>query len=382
MIKKLSCIFQSLSVAATMASATLLLLGAAQAGSVASEPFGSTADGKAVQLYTLANDKGTSVKFLSYGGIITQIQVPDRSGRIGNVVLGFKTLAEYESKSPYFGAIVGRYANRIAGGKFSLDGTNYTLALNNGANALHGGKKGFDKVVWTVKPLEGASAELTYTSPDGEEGYPGNLKVRVVYNWTNENELKVEYEATTDKPTIINLTSHSYFNLSGDGAGSIENHILSVNADKFTPVDAGGIPTGEVKSVAGTPFDFRVAKPIGARIGSNDPQMVNGRGYDHNFLVNQTGGAVTLDATLYDPASGRVMDISSDQPGLQFYTGNFLDGTTYGAAGKQYRQGDGLCLETQHMPDSPNHTNFPSTRLDPGKTYKTVTIHKFSTDGS
>jgi aldose 1-epimerase len=298
------------------------------------------------------------------------------------VVLGFKSLAEYEAKSPYFGALIGRYANRIALGKFSLDGANYTLSLNNGANALHGGKKGFDKVVWAVKPLEGAAAELTYTSPDGEEGYPGNLKVKVVYAWTNDAELKIEYEAATDKPTVINLTSHSYFNLAGDGSGSIEGHILSVNADKFTPVDGGGIPTGEIKPVAGTPFDFRTALPIGARLRSGDQQMINGRGYDHNFVVNQTGNAVTLHATLYDSASGRMMAISSDQPGLQFYTGNFLDGTTYGAGGKQYRQGDGLCLETQHLPDSPNHANFPSTQLDPGQTYKTLTIHKFSADAS
>jgi aldose 1-epimerase len=337
---------------------------------------------KAVSVYTLTNDRGASVKFLSYGGIITQINVPDRSGRIGNVVLGFNTVAEYEAKSPYFGALVGRYANRIAAGKFSLDGNTYTLATNNGANSLHGGKKGFDKVVWNVKPLQGASAELSYTSPDGEEGYPGALNVKVVYSWTDDNELKVEYEAMTNKPTVINLTSHSYFNLAGDGSGSIEGHILHVNADKFTPVDGGGIPTGEIKAVAGTPFDFRVAMPIGARLRSNDQQMVNGRGYDHNFVVNQTGSAVTLGATLYDPATGRRMTLSSDQPGLQFYTGNFLDGTTYGPAGKQYRQGDGLCLETQHFPDSPNRGNFPSTRLDPGQTYKTVTIHKFSTDAS
>ncbi len=374
---------RSFAISGVMALSALLCVNmAAYAGSVSSTSFGTTADGKAVTLYTLTNDHNATVKFMNYGGIITQINVPDRAGHIGNVVLGFGTVAEYEAKSPYFGGLIGRYANRIALGKFTLDGKTYTLNPNNPPNTLHGGKKGYDKVVWTVKPLDGASAELTYTSPDGEEGYPGNLNVKVVYSWTDDNELKIAYEATTDKPTVINLTSHSYFNLGGDGSGSIEGHILGVNADKFTPVDGGGIPTGEIKPVSGTPFDFRVAMPIGPRLRSNDPQMVNGRGYDHNFVVNQNGNALTVDATLYDPSTGRSMTISSDQPGLQFYTGNFLDGTTSGPAGKQYRQGDGLCLEPQHLPDSPNHPNFPSTRLDPGQTYKALTVHKFSTDAS
>ncbi|MEO8668511.1 MAG: aldose epimerase family protein [Bauldia sp.] len=365
---------------------TLTSGGGVKAAGITQAPFGMTKDGLPVEEYTLTNDMGASVKFISYGGIITEINVPDRWGRAGNIVLGFKTVGEYEAKSPYFGALIGRYANRIAGGKFSIDGTEYTLATNNGANTLHGGNKGFDKVVWTVTPQpaisEGAAAELTYTSKDGEEGYPGTLTVKATYTLDNKNELWIAYEATTDKPTVINLTSHSYFNLAGDGSGSIESHILKINADKFTPVDAGGIPTGELAAVAGTPFDFRDAMPIGARIRSSDQQMVNGRGYDHNFVVNRSGGDVSLDARVYDPSSGRIMEIASDQPGLQFYTGNFLDSTTVGAAGKQYRQGDGFCLETQHFPDSPNHPDFPTTLLKPGEVYKTTTVHRFSTDAS
>lgn len=366
------------------AVAALLVTGsAAYAGSLSSEAFGTTKDGKPVELYTLTNDSGASVKFMTYGGIITEINVPDRNGTLDNVVLGFDTVTEYEDKSPYFGALIGRYANRIGAGKFSIDGTEYTLNLNNGANTLHGGNKGFDKVVWSVKPLEGASAELTYLSPDGEEGYPGNLSVKVVYTWTEANELKIEYWAETDKPTVVNLTSHSYFNLGGDGSGSIEDHLLTINADAFTAYDGGGIPTGELAPVAGTPFDFRTAMPIGARIRSSDPQMVNGRGYDHNWAITGGGaGEVVTASTLYDPDTGRVLTIASDQPGLQFYTGNYLDGSTYGAAGKEYRQGDGLCLEPQHFPDAPNKPDFASTRLNPGEMYHTVTVHTFGTDAS
>jgi len=361
----------------------ILSTSAALAGTSASGPYGTTADGKAVEVYTLTNDAGHSVKFLTYGGVITEINVPDRNGTLASVVLGFDNLADYEAKSPFFGGLIGRYANRIAAGKFSLDGTTYTLNLNNGANTLHGGNKGYDKVVWTVKPLEGAMAELTYKSPDGEEGYPGTVDIRVVYTWTNDDELKIEYWATTDKPTVINLTSHSYFNLGGDGSGSIEDQLLKIDADAFTPYDGGGIPFGDIAKVEGTPFDFRTSMPIGARIRSSDPQMINGRGYDHNWVINGGGeGSVVEAAVLYDPDTGRGMTISSDQPGLQFYTGNFLDGSTYGAAGKEYRQGDGLCLEPQHFPDSPNHDNFASTRLDPGQTYHTVTVHKFWTDAS
>lgn len=366
-----------------LALAAILSTSSAIAGTSASAPYGTTADGKAVEVYTLTNEAGHSVKFLSYGGVITEINVPDRNGNLDSVVLGFDNLADYEAKSPFFGGLIGRYANRIAAGKFNLDGKDYTLNLNNGANTLHGGTKGYDKVVWTVKALEGASAELTYHSPDGEEGYPGNLDVRVVYTWTDEDELKIEYWATTDAPTVVNLTSHSYFNLGGDGSGSIEDDILTIYADAYTPYDGGGIPFGEIAPVADTPFDFRTAVPIGKRIRSNHQQMINGRGYDHNWVINGGGaGSVVPAAVLYNGDTGRGMTISSDQPGLQFYTGNFLDGSTYGAAGKEYRQGDGLCLEPQHFPDSPNHDNFASTRLNPGDTYHTVTVHRFWTDAS
>lgn len=366
--------------ALALSSIALFATSAAFAGTTSKEAYGKTADGKEVELYTLTNDKGASVKFISYGGIITEINVPGRWGRLGNVVLGFKTLGDYETKNPYFGCITGRYANRIAKGKFSLDGKDYQLELNNNPNTLHGGKVGFDKRVWTVKPLEGAAAELSYLSPDGEEGYPGNLQIKVTYEWTNDAELKISYEATTDKPTVVNLTSHSYFNLAGDGSGSIENHLLSINAAGFTPIDGTGIPTGEIREVKGTPFDFRRAVPVGARIRGNDEQLVNGRGYDHNYVIDKKEGEVALHTSLYDPSSGRTLEIWSDQPGLQLYTGNFLDGTTFGTASRQYRQGDGIALETQHFPDSPNQEKFPSTRLDPGQTYKTVTTHRFYAD--
>nr|WP_210240001.1 MULTISPECIES: aldose epimerase family protein [unclassified Mesorhizobium] len=348
-------------------------------------PFGNTEDGKAVDLYTLTNDRGASVKFIAYGGIVTAINVPDRWGKLDNVVLGFKELADYESMNPYFGALIGRYGNRIGGAKFTLDGTQYQLAPNNGPNSLHGGTKGFDKVVWAVEPLSsvsGAAARLNYTSKDGEEGYPGTLTVQVVYSLTNDNELRIDYEATTDKPTVVNLTSHSYFNLAGDGTGGIDDHILTINADRYTPVDATLIPTGQLASVTATPFDFRQGAPIGARIRSSDPQMAYGRGYDHNFVLNRSGGGLSLAARVYEPRSGRIMEISTTEPGVQFYSGNFLDSTLVGAAGQQYRQTDGFCLETQHFPDSPNKPSFPTTVLKPGETLKSTTIHKFSTDAS
>ncbi|MBD9373226.1 galactose mutarotase [Rhizobium sp. ARZ01] len=355
----------------------------AGAGSVDKAAFGNTQDGKAVELYTLTNDKGASVKFITYGGIIKEINVPDRWGRLGNIVLGFKELADYETKNPYFGALIGRYGNRIGGAKFSLDGTQYQLAANNGPNSLHGGNKGFDKVVWAVEPqtdANGAAAKLSYTSKDGEEGYPGTLTAQVIYTLTNDNELRIGYEATTDKPTVANLTSHSYFNLAGDGMGGIGDHILTINADRYTPVDATLIPTGELASVTGTPFDFRQGAPIGARIRSSDPQMVYGRGYDHNFALNRSGDGLSLAARVYEPRSGRIMEITTTEPGIQFYSGNFLDSTLVGPTGQQYRQTDGFCLETQHFPDSPNKPDFPTTMLKPGETLKSTTVHKFSTD--
>ncbi|WP_331371355.1 aldose epimerase family protein [Sinorhizobium chiapasense] len=357
----------------------------AGAGSMDQTPFGNTQDGKAVNLYTLTNDRGASVKFIAYGGIITAINVPDRWGKLDNIVLGFKELADYESKNPYFGALIGRYGNRIGGAKFALDGTQYQLAANNGPNSLHGGSKGLDKVVWAVEPLanvSGAAARLGYTSKDGEEGYPGTLTVQVVYTLTNDNELRIDYEATTDKPTVVNLTSHSYFNLAGDGTGGIGDHILTINADRYTPVDATLIPTGELASVTGTPFDFRQGTPIGARIRSNHPQMVYGRGYDHNYVLNRSGSGLSLAARVYEPRSGRIMEISTTEPGVQFYSGNFLDSTLVGPTGQQYRQTDGFCLETQHFPDSPNKPSFPTTVLKPGETLRSTTIHKFSTDAS
>ena len=371
--------------AAVLGMGVLLTGTNAGAGSVDKTPFGNTHDGKAVDLYTLTNDRGASVKFIAYGGIITAINVPDRWGKLDNIVLGFKELADYESKNPYFGALIGRYGNRIGGAKFTLDGTPYQLAANNGPNSLHGGMKGFDKVVWAVEPQSdgsGAAARLSYTSKDGEEGYPGTLTVQVVYTLTNDNELRIDYEATTDKPTAANLTSHSYFNLAGEGTGGIGDHILTINADRYTPVDATLIPTGELASVAGTPFDFRQGAPIGARIRSNAPQMVYGRGYDHNFVLNRSGDGLSLAARVYEPRSGRIMEISTTEPGVQFYSGNFLDSTLVGPTGQQYRQTDGFCLETQHFPDSPNRPSFPATVLRPGETLKSTTIHKFSTDAS
>ena len=344
-------------------------------------PFGKTKDGAAVEQFTLVNAGGASVRFLSFGGIITEINVPDRNGRLGNVVLGLKSVAEYEEKSPYFGALIGRYGNRIGGAKFSIDGRQYKLAANHFGNSLHGGAKGFNRAVWTVAAAGDNAARLTHVSPDGDEGYPGTLSVAVTYTWSDDNALTIDYEATTDKPTVANLTSHSYFNLAGDGAGSIEGHLLSINADRITAVDAEGIPTGELMPVDGTPFDFRSAMPIGARIRAAHPQMINGHGYDHNFVLNRDGPGLAFCARAYEPTAGRTLTIETTEPGVQFYSGNFLDGTITGAAGRQYRQGDAFCLETQHFPDSPNRPEFPSTLLTPGQVLRSQTVHRFATDG-
>lgn len=349
---------------------------------VKKETFGR-ANGREVDLYTLTNAHGVEAKITNYGGILVSLKVPDRQGQLADVVLGSDKLETYfKAPTTYLGAIVGRYANRIAKGRFSLGGKEYTLATNNGDNHLHGGNKGFDKVIWNARPMQtraGPALELRYLSRDGEEGYPGNLSVRVLYTLTNNNELRIDYSATTDKETIVNLTAHPYFNLAGEGNGDILNHRLKIDADRFTPVDAQAIPTGELRSVKGTPFDFTRMTAIGARISEDDEQLKFGNGYDHNFVLNGRSGSLRRAATVYEPTSGRLMEVWTTEPGLQFYTGNFLDGTIPGMGGKPYNQRYGFCLEAQHFPDSPNKPNFPSTVLEKGGRYRTTTIYKFST---
>ena len=339
--------------------------------------------GTPVEMVTLKNKSGMEVQAIAYGGIITSLKVPDRNGKLGDVVLGFDQSHQYfaDPPPPFFGAIVGRYGNRIAKGEFALDGKKYPLVTNNGPNHLHGGNKGFDKVLWSVSTTEtsdAASAIFTRTSPDGEEGYPGSLAVRVTYSLTEKNELIVHYHATTDKPTVVNLTQHSYFNLAGEGLGDILGHQLTLNADRYTPVDDTLIPTGELAPVAGTPFDFRKPTAIGERINQDNPQLKNGKGYDHNWVLNRKGTGLEPAARLTDPKSGRTLEIATTEPGIQFYSGNFLDGTIKGKNGHVYGHRTGLCLETQHYPDSPNQKNFPSTELRPGKAYDSRTIFTFS----
>ena len=351
--------------------------------SISKRAYGTTRDGKAVTEFTLTNAHGMVAKIINYGGIITALHVPDRNGTFGDVVLGLNSLAEYEAGHPYFGALIGRYGNRIGKSTFALDGKQYTLAVNNEPNALHGGLKGFDKQVWDAKEISssaGAAIELTYLSPDGEEGYPGNLSVTVVYTLTDDNALQIDYRATTDKATVVNLTNHSYFNLSGNGSGTVYDQIVQINADRYTPVNDALIPTGELAPVAGTPFDFRSPKVINGGLRSSHPQVVYGRGYDHNFVLNRKGSGLEQAARVYAPATGRALEVWTTEPAMQFYTGNFVDGTLVGSSGGIYRQGDGLCLETQHYPDSPNQANFPTTTLKPGETYQTTTVYKFSTE--
>jgi aldose 1-epimerase len=348
-------------------------------GQINRQPFGQTKDGIAVDLFTLRNNKGTEVGICNYGGLVIFLKVPDRNGQSGDVVLGYNNLAEYIKDSPYFGAMIGRYGNRIAKGKFTLDGKEYSLAINNGPNALHGGLTGFDKVVWEPRimaTLDGPSLELLYTSKDGEEGYPGKLSVKAIYTLTEDNTLKLEYTATTDKDTVLNLTQHSYFNLAGKG--DILNHQVMMPADKFTPVDSTLIPTGELKPVDGTPFDFRTPTAIGARIGQEDEQLKFGNGYDHNWVINKPMGQLGLMARVYEPTTGRVLEVWSTEPGLQFYSGNFLDGKLTGKGGWVYQFRNGFCMEPQHYPDSPNQPNFPSVVLKPGEVYKNTIIFKFS----
>lgn len=343
---------------------------------ITSEVFGTLADGQTVSLYTLVNANGMKVKITNYGGIVTSLEVPDKNGKFEDIVLGYDKLDGYLEDSPYFGALIGRYGNRIGKGKFTLNGKTYTLATNNGANHLHGGLKGFDKVVWDaeiVKTENSVGLKLSYLSKDGEEGYPGNHSCSVTYTLTDENELKIDYEATTDKPTPVNLTHHGYFNLAGQGNCDILNHVMMINADKYTPVDDGFIPTGELKAVKDTPMDFTTPEKIGARI-----EQVKG-GYDHNYVLNNQSGKMALAARVYEETSGRVMDVFTTEPGIQFYSGNFLDGTITGKSGKVYHKYYGFCLETQHYPDSPNKPKFPSVILNPGETYTHHTVYKFYT---
>jgi len=347
---------------------------------VQKQSFG-TRDGRPVNLYTLTNAHGLEIRAMNYGGIILSMRVPDRKGQFADIVLGHDTLEGYIPNDPYIGAVVGRYANRIANGSFTLDGKKYTLPKNNGPNTLHGGvEKTFDKVVWDDEPLKGGTGvAFIHLSKDGEEGFPGNLKVKVTYTLTDDNELVIDYEATTDKTTPINLTQHSYFNLAGEGSGDILNHELMLNADRFTPVDANLIPTGELRPVKGTPLDFTTSTRVGARIDDTYDQLVLGHGYDHNFVINRKDDGLALAARVYEPSSGRVMEVSTTQPGVQLYTGNFLDGTVTGKQGHVYKRRYALCLETQHFPDSPNHSDFPSTILKPGETFHSKTVFKFST---
>ena len=370
--------------------------------SVTTSDFGM-ADGKPVERYTLAN-RSMSASILTYGGIIQELRAPDRRGRVANVTLGYKDIEGYtrlrgdDPPTPnpsYFGGIIGRYGNRIGLAKFTLDNEEYTLDANNGVNHLHGGVKGFDRFVWDAEKIEKrgvVGVKLTRTSvehegcvapPDACTGYPGNLQVEVDYTLDKRNNLRMDYKATTDAPTVVNLTNHAYWNLSGEGTGTIYDHRLTIDADRYTPVDPTLIPTGALDPVAGTPFDFRTPHAIGERIRDNHPQLVIGQGYDHNWVLNRRAGDTSFmrAARLRDPASGRVLTVSTKEPGLQFYSGNFLDGTLYGTSDRAYRQGDGLALETQHFPDSPNKPEFPSTRLDPGDTYSTSTIYGFSTSG-
>ncbi|MGZ3923355.1 MAG: aldose epimerase family protein [Flavisolibacter sp.] len=341
---------------------------------ITEKPFGNT-DGQAITEYTLTNANGMQLSIINYGGTITKLTAPDKGGKFGDVVLGYESLDGYlQRANPYFGALIGRYGNRIAHGKFTLDGKQYTLATNNNGNSLHGGNKGFDKVVWTAEKQGDSSLKLTYHSKDGEEGYPGNLDVTVVYTLTADNSVKIDYAATTDKATPINLTNHAYYNLSAGTDSTILDQEIQINANRYTPVDSLLIPTGQIADVKGTPFDFTAPKPIG-----RDIAQVKG-GYDHNWVLNKSGNSLEKAATLYDPKSGRMMEVYTTEPGLQFYTGNFLDGKlTKTKGGAKYVQHAALCLETQHFPDSPNHPNFPNTILKPGETYKSTTVYKFST---
>ena len=349
---------------------------------VSKAPFGKTSDGTSVELFTLENSNGMKAKITNYGGIVTQLHVPDKDGKLGDVVLGYDKLSSYIKASPYFGCITGRYANRIAKGQFTIDGKTYQLATNNGDNHLHGGEVGFDKRVWKATEVTGigkAGIALTYLSDDGEEGYPGDLECTVTYWLTNQNELEIEYEASTSKSTPINLTHHSYFNLAGEGSGDILNHEVELFADNYVPTDDGGIPLGKIATVKGTPFDFLTPHKIGKRIGAKDQQIEFGKGYDHNWVINDTGKALNIAARVTEPKTGRIMEVITDQPGIQFYTGNYLDGANIGKGNKVYNHRNAFCLETQVHPDSPNQDGFPESILNPGEIYRHVCIYRFKT---
>ena len=354
-------------------------------GTITSEPWGSTPDGD-VDRYTLTNARGMRVRVLTYGGILQSVEVPGRDGATANVALGFGSVTGYvEHPDPYFGAIIGRYGNRIAGGRFTLDGVTRHLPVNNGPNSLHGGTAGFDKRIWAATPARNgneASLTLTHVSPDGDQGFPGTLTVTVTYTLTRDNGIRIDYRATTDAPTVVNLTNHSYFNLAGEGSGDVYGHLLQLNAADYTPVDADLIPTGQIAPVAGTALDFRSQTAIGARIRSGETQLLYAGGYDHNWVLDGVpGSGLKVAAQVVEPVSGRLLTVHTTEPGLQFYSGNFLDGTFAGTGGRAYRQGDGLALETQHFPDSPNQPGFPSTVLTPGDTYRSTTVLQFGVTG-
>jgi aldose 1-epimerase len=340
----------------------------------------TTSEGRSVDLYTLTNSNGAEMKVMSLGGVVYSLRVPDRNGKMEDVILGFEDFHGYEKNKSYFNALIGRFGNRIAGGTFVLNGQEYRLATNDGSNHLHGGNRGFETKVWDVTPIEEKNAVglvLKYESADKEEGYPGKLSVQVTYLWNDSNQWKIAYEARTDKETIVNLTQHAYFNLSGNGARNILGHELVLAADRFTPINKKFIPTGELRSVKNTPMDFTRPQAIGVRIDQPDEQILRGLGYDHNWVLNSGGGALALAGTLYDPISGRLMEVYTTQPGIQFYSGNFLDGSVTGKYGKSYTKRFGLCLETQHFPDSPNQPNFPTVVLKPGEIYSQTTVYTF-----
>jgi aldose 1-epimerase len=356
----------------------------AMRGTIRKQSFGKTNGGEQIDLYSLSNQKGMEVSITNFGATIVALRVPDRAGKPADVVLGFDTLEGYENGKSYFGATVGRYANRIGGGTFSINGKTYTLPKNNGNNTLHGGIIGFNKKVWEAREIatkDGAGLELSYLSADGEEGFPGNLSVRVVFTVpADRNELKIDYTATTDKDTVLNLSNHSYFNLAGEGNGDILDHVMTLHAKQFTPVDKTLIPTGDLRDVAGTPMDFNTATAIGKRINDNYEQLIFGKGYDHNWVLARSGDGkgLTIAADAYDSKSGRTLEVLTTEPGVQFYSGNFLDGSAKGKGGKAYGQRAAFCLETQHFPDSPNHPNFPSTLLKPGAVFRSETVFRFS----